>query len=98
MKNVTYADQLFLPIVQTIMGTSAGASRHHRLTEGLCNIVTSSTPIGLLYVLHQRGSLLSGWAWPPRFPGYMSVEDCHLFNFNDEEVKADNCFTSELLD
>ena len=67
------------PCADDIMGNPAGASRRHRLMESLCNIVTTSTPAGLLYVLHRRGSLLSGWAWPPRFPGYMSLEDCRPF-------------------
>ena len=83
--------------MQTIIGNSAGAGSRHRLTEGLCYIVTTSTPAGLLYVLDQRGTLLSGWAWPPRYPGYMSIEDCRPFIFQDEDVKADNCFMSELL-
>ena len=79
------------------MGNSAGASGRHRLTPSLCNIVTTSTPAGLLYVLHRRGSLLSGWAWPPQFPGHMSIEDCRPFIFKDEDIKADNCFMSKLL-
>ena len=65
--------------------------------EGLCNVVTTSTPAGLLHVLHRRRSWLSGWAWPPRSSGDMSLEDCRPFIFKDDDVKADNCFMSELL-
>lgn len=92
-----FTDELSPLLVQNIMGSSARASRHHRLMDGLCNIVTTSTSTDVLYALHRHGSLLSGWAWPPQFPGHMSIEDCRPFIFKDEDVKADCCFMSKLL-